>query len=487
MPPVLALWLWAVLIVCLFYFDPAKDKRVSSAAWIPLTWLFIIGSRLPSQWIGMTPVAGAAEEGNSFDRAVYFLLIALAVSVLASRPIDWKGLFTQNFALAGLILYGLLSFLWADYAFIAFKRWFRDLGIYLAIFVVLSDSHPKAAVTTVLRRLCFLLISLSVVLVKYFPEVAKQYDEWLGLAMFTGATTSKNMLGVACLVSGLFFLWDILNRWNERSIKKNRRAIVVNVVFISMAIWLLDIADSATSKVCLGLGALVVIAAKSQRIMRYPYALKAGIPVMIGMYLILELGFGIDIKTEITRALGRNPTLTGRTDIWETVFSLVSNPILGVGYECFWLGSRVLAVGNRTGNYGINEAHNGYLEVYAGLGVIGLIVLVAFLATTYRTICRRITEPSGFGSLGLALWTILLFYNVTESAFRVSQFLFVTFLLSTIVLPTKGRNSAPGASFSVPHAGATGSVSGARNQAGRPSRIQAASIEPKFADWWARR
>lgn len=484
MPPAVALSLWIVLIVCLFNFDPAKDRRVSWAVWVPLTWLFIIGSRLPSQWIGMSDLAASAEDGNSFDRAVYLLLIALAIGVLASRPIDWKGLLTHNLALSGFVLYGLLSSFWADYTFIAFKRWFRDLGIYLAIFVVLSDTQPKAALIMLLRRLCFLLMSLSVLLVKYFPEMAKQYDEWLGSAMFSGATTSKNMLGVACLVSGVFFLWDTLDRWNQRSRGAHRWVIAVNITFIAMAIWLLNIADSATSKVCLALGALVLIAAKSRRVMRRPYILTVGIPSMICVYLLLELGFGIDIRAEIIRALGRNPTLTGRTEIWETVLGLVPNPLWGVGYEVFWLGARARAVWDRTGNYGINEAHNGYLEVYAGLGVIGLLILLVFLGSTYRTICQRIADPSSLASFSLAIWTLLLFYNVTESAFRMSQFLFVTFLLSTVVLPMNRRTSlwGDGVTRSI-----SGSGLGARDRARRSPRVQSPSIEPKSADWWVRR
>ena len=61
---------------------------------------------------------------------------------------------------------------------------------------------------TLLRRLCYLLIPLSVLLVKYYPQIGRQYDYWQGTAMYVGPTTSKNMLGVLCLIGGLFFFWD---------------------------------------------------------------------------------------------------------------------------------------------------------------------------------------------------------------------------------------------------------------------------------------
>lgn len=52
MPPSLALFLWFILLVALLRFDPAKDSGTSLALWVPVTWMFILGTRLPSQWLG---------------------------------------------------------------------------------------------------------------------------------------------------------------------------------------------------------------------------------------------------------------------------------------------------------------------------------------------------------------------------------------------------------------------------------------------------
>ena len=50
------------------------------------------------------------------------------------------------------------------------------------------------------------------------------------------------------------------------------------------------------------------------------------------------------------------------------------NPIFGTGFESFWLGKRLEQL------QGIffffpNEAHNGYLEVYLNLGLMGLFIV----------------------------------------------------------------------------------------------------------------
>ena len=63
------------------------------------------------------------------------------------------------------------------------------------------------------------------------------------------------------------------------------------------------------------------------------------------------------------------------------------------------------------------EAHNGYLQIYLDLGLIGLFLLCTFLIATYRKICKQLKPVTPLGSLSLGLWTLLLFYNVSEAAF----------------------------------------------------------------------
>jgi len=434
MSPSLALFLWFVLLLALLRFDPAKEPGTSLALWVPVIWIFIVATRLPSQWLGgeLGRTAEAMEEGSPLDRSIYLVLILLAFGILMSRSFKWEKFCVANVALMALLSFALLSVLWSDFPFIAFKRWFRDLGTYVVILVVLSDPHPFEAVRTLLRRLYFLLIPLCLLLNKYFPGMGKQYDQWTGQGYFIGATTSKNMLGVLCLASGLFFFWDILRRWGDRKERRTRWIIGVDVVLFAITFQLISQAASATSNVCLLLGCAVIAAAHSKTVRRSPTLLLVLVPVGICLYLLLEFGFAVDIIALVSEAVGRNPDLTGRTHIWSVVLSTNTNPYVGTGYESFWLGPRLLWVWERAG--GVNEAHNGYLEVYLTLGLIGLFFLAGFLIASYRTICRRFRVSASLGSLSLALWTVLLFYNVTESAFR-GHLLWVVFLLEVIVVP----------------------------------------------------
>lgn len=100
MPPVLALFLWLILLIALLRFDPAKHSKTALALWVPVIWMSILGSRLPSQWLGgeVGVAAAALEEGNASDRTVSLILILLAAGILISRSFKWGSFFSRNLA-----------------------------------------------------------------------------------------------------------------------------------------------------------------------------------------------------------------------------------------------------------------------------------------------------------------------------------------------------------------------------------------------------
>jgi len=246
------------------------------------------------------------------------------------------------------------------------------------------------------------------------------------------------MLGVVCLVGGIFFFWDTVTRWANRKERRTRRIITLNFAFIGMTLWLLRQASSATSSVCLLIGCTVIAAAHSKLFRRHPGLLKVLIPGLICLYLFLVFGFGA--MGQMASAVGRDPTLTDRTKIWSVLLSFHTNPIIGTGYESFWLGPRLKIIWQSVGL--INEAHNGYLDIYLNLGSIGLALLAGFLIASYRRICKILNPSSKIASLSLAIWTVLLFYNVTEAAFK-GGLLWMALLPGVIVLPGLTKAHVP--------------------------------------------
>jgi O-antigen ligase len=86
----------------------------------------------------------------------------------------------------------------------------------------------------------------------------------------------------------------------------------------------------------------------------------------------------------------------------------------------------------------LNEAHNGYLEVYLELGLIGDGLLAIFLIISYRQACRRLASDRALAIFGMAAWMMIVFYNMSEAAFE-GGLLFMMLLLGTIVVPARLR------------------------------------------------
>lgn len=431
----LALLIWFVLLVALLRFDPAKHPDTSIALWVPVIWLFIVASRMPSAWLGgddqgMTAFQ-AYQEGSSLDRTIWSLLIVLALGILISRSFAWKAFFANNLALVGFLAFALLSMLWSDFPLITLKRWLRDMGDFLVILVILSDSRPLEAIRTVLRRLCYLLVPLSIVLIKYFGDLGKQYSPWTGHADYVGVATAKNQLGALCLVSGIFLFWDTLTRWSDRKERRTKQIILVNLAVLAMTFWLMHLAGSATSNVCFGLGCLILFLAYSGVGKRHSNFVKFLAPTIFFSYLIVAFFF--DMNSQLVQAVGRDPSLTDRTRIWHLVLSLHTNPVVGTGYQSFWLGYRLQWLWQHPVAR-VNQAHNGYLETYLELGFIGVFLICSFLISSYRTICKRLEAFPLLGSFSVALWLMILFYNVTEASFE-GGILWLIFLMGAIVVP----------------------------------------------------
>jgi exopolysaccharide production protein ExoQ len=436
MPPILALMLSLGFSGVLLYREAYQQKNVSRAIWIPCIWLFILGSRPISAWIGYQGVAGmdAMMEGSPVDRLVYLFLMIAALGVVVYRRLKWTEILANNRLLICFIAYCAVSVLWSDYPFIAFKRWFKSLGDPLMALIILSEVNPSAAVGSVLRRCAFVLVPLSIVFIKYFPRLGRGYSDWTGQAYYTGVTTNKNMLGYLLLVFGLLFLCTTLTRGMKERRAEQRTELAISVLMLGMILWLVRMADSKTALVALCVSAGTIFALGSSLVRRY-----FGRVAIAALVVVLTLQWAFNIWGLVLEAAGRDATLTGRTEIWAEVLKLSQSALVGSGFQSFWLGDRLTAMWARFPVFRPNQAHNGYLEIYLNLGWVGLIVFLCMLGAFYNTMRDRLERamamsPVDRTELAIAKFALgylvaYLVYNVTEAIFQPLNFLFIVFLV----------------------------------------------------------
>ena len=445
MPPFLALNLSLFMMAVLLWREPRVRPGASAATWIPTLWILILGSRSLGQWLNLgSPItaADAYMEGNPFDRVVYLVLMVGAFLVLLRRRISWGEIATNNAVWVVFFLYCGLSILWSDFPGVAFRRWFKSIGDPLMVLVLLTEARPALAIEVVLRRVAYVLLPLSVVFIKYYPHLGRVFSPW-GAMYHTGVTTNKNLLGYLLMVFGLFFICSLMTKhpMTTPEEKRARRAdAVIAVVFLLMIEFLFRMANSQTAFGAF-LGAVLVAMSLKVPLVRAHFGKFVIVGLIVGGFLQVLF----DLNKVLIEGLGRDTTLTGRTDIWDLVIHLQPNPLLGAGFETFWLGDRLLKMWAAFPVFLPNQAHNGYLELYLNLGIVGLLLFVAVLAMAYYTVRTKVLSPPTIAEdahyeqtlavLGVGFFVAYLLYNITEATFKPLTLLFIMFLVVTVKYP----------------------------------------------------
>jgi exopolysaccharide production protein ExoQ len=440
MPPEIAAVVYALGIMVLFALDRERKSRTSKALWIPVAWLWIAGSREVSQWLAALGVwqagtlSGSPDhyvEGNPIDRAVYTGLSALGMIVLFRRGPEVRRLLRANAPILLFFLYCAASILWSDYPEIAFKRWIKALGDVVMLTVVLTDPNRSAAVERLLTRTGFLLIPLSVLLIKYYPELGKEYKAASGTPVYSGSATNKNMLGITCLIFGLGSVWRFLSAFRDREEAHRSHRLIAHGTLLAMVLWLFWMANSMTSFCCFLLASGLMVATSLRMLAKRSSVAHFLVATVVSVSLI-TLFFGLG--TVALDTMGRDPTLTGRTAIWDLVLSLSGNPLCGTGFESFWLGPRLAKMWSVYW-WHPNEAHNGYLEVYLNLGWIGLALLAILIMKGYGNVLDTFRRHAEVGQLRLAYFVVGVVYNFTEAGFRMLDPVWIAFLLAVVAVP----------------------------------------------------
>ena len=136
--------------------------------------------------------------------------------------------------------------------------------------------------------------------------------------------------------------------------------------------------------------------------------------ISLGGSVVMWFASGWD---DVMFSLGKDPTLSGRTFIWDAVIErLWQRPWLGYGYHGFWdeRGESIYVF--RAVHYIVYQAHNGFLNIAIELGFVGLFFFGASIVFTYIRAIKWVRS----GKTSAELWpityiTFLLLYNYTET------------------------------------------------------------------------
>lgn len=454
MPPQIAAIVFSVGIAGLFWLDRDASVRPSRALWLAIIWLAEAGSRSLSVWLDMgaaKEIAGQIPATSPLDQIFASALMFVGAVVLFRRRSLVTKVIKAGWPIALYFSFCLVSLLWSDYAGWGLKRWVRSLGDLIMLLIVVTDADPSAALRRLLSRVGFVLLPTSVLLINYYPQLGTGYDPW-GLKEFTGVTTNKNVLGNLVYVMLLGALWQVLSLIRDKHQPNRTRHLLAQGTLIAFGFKLLNTAHCATAVACFALGTGLMLITSVPFIRHRPARVHAVIlTIIIGGGLFSLLGG----RAAITEALGRKPDLTGRTEIWKNLIPMAPNPIGGAGFETFWVGPRVKKIFAVIGGVQMtNESHNGYVEMYLNLGLVGLGLIALILGHGYQKTVRVFRRDSALGALLVAYVVTAATFAISEAGFRMLSvewfFLLLPILAASRLMGDANGPSQPTRQFAEP-------------------------------------
>jgi len=329
------------------------------------------------------------------------------VFAVLRNPRLFKDMVKQNLALTILSLLVMVSVIWSDVPMITMRRSILFVFIIFSTAVAITYLKTPVQMFAVLYRVAFIALFLNVI------------SLLLGMGFdlegyFAGVHGHKNSLGpiaviaiyTGCTVRHLPVL--IINRF-------------VNNLYLMCWCFLLLISVSKTSIALLLICPLTVhmLFKLSQRIKMSTGSLLLMLLVVFGFLFALVLAFtGLAVQ-EFLGLFMADPSFTGRDVIWIFMWEQIQEKLLlGYGYGGFW------GVGFNSPNiqYGegfitlLNQAHNGYLDLIAKLGIVGFGVYL-FVLKSFSTNVAYIRAQ--LPVVAFSTWTIILLtllHNLTESS-----------------------------------------------------------------------
>ncbi len=433
MNPLIAAFVCACGIAGLFYLDRDKALRTSKALWLPVIWIGTVCSRGFSEWLGVTPTgANVQYEGSPIDAAMFGVLLAIAIGVLISRSTRTRVLLVSNWPILVYFFFCLLSASWSSYPDISLKRWIKAIGDVAMVLVILTDRKPVIALARLIARVGFVLLPASVLFIKYFPQLGRGFTPD-GMPMNTGVSTNKNMLGVTLLVISLFTLWRVIAIWRDKDMPDRKRHLIAQGTLLVFGIVLFQMAHSSTSIACFVLGGGLILASNLRSFRKRPARIHA---LCFAIIFVGGVAFLLGGEGVVSHALGRESNLSGRTEIWAALIAAAPNSVVGAGFEDFWISPYVKEFQRRLVGWwhpeGLNEAHNGYLEVYLNLGWVGVALISTILVTGYKRAVKAHRLNPQVGGLFLAYIMVSAVYSITEAGFRMMDPIWIFLLLAVV-------------------------------------------------------
>jgi exopolysaccharide production protein ExoQ len=356
-----------------------------------------------SEWLTCLALMALALNAFFGTLAAAIFLLAGGLLVISNVPASIRALVGQPLMLI-LPAYCLLSTFWSQFSDLTL-RYSVQLAITIAIAVVIAARvSPR-----LLLRILFVTYWVGVILSLLIGNHSSS-DPWRGIF------GSKNAFGAHIAVFALICLAVALDRLSSRGSR------LMAVIGLLISGPLLVKAQSVGALVAIVPCVAVMLMVLASGRLTARQKLFAGI---MGALAAAAAALFVIVNHEAIMATalsdtGKDPTLTGRTDLWATGMEFISeHPWLGVGFHAFWVkgyapAEQLWAMFGEVSGAGFNF-HDLYISNTVELGLIGICIEVAMIYGGLFLIgALAIVRPSPANALLLGLHLLLVLRSFIE-------------------------------------------------------------------------
>lgn len=390
-------------------------------------------------------ITGGASEGDGVD------LLAFNY-----QPVE------LIFLLTYLVFFVLLVVRWRKVSYAAVK----EPIIWIIVLVALASTFWSVAPSDTLRRTCtglfgttffgiylgtrytlkeqlkifgyfgFIVliwsILFSVLLPRYGVEQAAHAGAWRGIF------GHKNHFGaVMSFITIIFVMYRSLMPSDKKWIGSGAVALSLVLVVLS---------KSTTALINT---AVLIFALFLYQTIRLRYILLVPAFISIVTFGGVVTHIYLTYTEELFALIGKDPSLTGRADIWEFVWDMIEKrPFLGYGFTAFWNGlDGPSAYVIRAARWDVPSAHNGLLELWSQLGLLGVSIYALGFVMCLLLSIRWARISNGIDGLWpLIGLTYIVMGNLTEGSLIAPKdpfwILYVMFIIS-LKIPQSIPKSTP--------------------------------------------
>ncbi len=405
------------------------------------------------------------------EKTATLILILITVGAFAIKPAQeisatpLGGAAVNKFLNASsyLILFALIAYYWKGFLYVSSKGIFQLLLLTLILFSVLWSADMASSLTFTRGLLRIYLLAVYLAMRYTFKEQIRFIAFALGITTvlsfifplipsFGGIHTAPELAGMWSGIFGHKNELGYMMAWSAgvslHLALSESKYLWLRLTIFGISICLIILSQSTTSfMIVLTMIALLPLYKLSTN---NNYKLQI---IAISFVLMLLVTGSILIfgnAEAIVGTSGKDLTLNGRTDLWESVIKqILERPLFGYGYAAFWTSS--FASNLRLTYQWASNSHNGFFELLLDLGISGFLIFAIDLIRFFTMALYRVVfvakKPEGY--LPMQMLVLIMIINISEARLLTPSWNWFMYLTTSLTLTMESHRARRQASLNL--------------------------------------